>query len=260
MKKSKRHITPHYLLSPSHPVTVSLIGCGGTGSQVLACLGRISHSLRQLGHPGFHVKVYDADVVTQANTGRQLFSGDDLGLSKSTVLTTRINRFFGTSWEAVPEYYTPKTAEGANITVSCVDTVKSRLVIWETLKSLEKKNRGQEPYLYPYYWLDFGNTADCGQIVLGTVCELEQPGSKKYQTVSKLPVVTERFDLSSVNEADSGPSCSLAEALKKQNLFINSSLAHLGSDLLWRIFSEGMTAHGGIYLNLKNQNANAIPL
>lgn len=256
----KKHIIPSYLLNPTHPVTVALIGCGGTGSQVLTCLGRISHSLQQLGHPGFHVFIYDADIVTEANIGRQLFTKDDLGLNKAIVLTTRLNRFFGTSWEAIPEYYAKKAAVGANITISCVDTAKARLTISDVLKVLEKKNRKGEPYLYPYYWLDFGNTTNSGQIVLGTISELEQPKSKKYQTIRKLPMVTERFNLLSVDEADSGPSCSLAEALKKQNLFINSSLAQLGSDILWRIFSEGMVDSAGLYLNLENYNMNAMVL
>lgn len=254
----KKHIIPNYLLNPSHQVTVNLIGCGGTGSQVLSCLARISYSLQQLGHPGFHVYVFDADIVTLSNIGRQLFPEDDLGLNKAVALTTRINRFFGTAWEAVPEYFSKTSAVSSNITVSCVDTVKSRLDIMNVLKSNEKTFRKHEPYLYPYYWLDFGNTADSGQVVLGTLSELEQPKSKKYQTVSRLPLITERFDLKKVDEKKSGPSCSLAEALRKQNLFINSSLAQLGSDIIWRMFSEGMIDTAGLYLNMKLRNSNPI--
>jgi hypothetical protein len=33
--KTKMHFTDACLLNPTHPVTVNLIGCGGTGSQVL---------------------------------------------------------------------------------------------------------------------------------------------------------------------------------------------------------------------------------
>lgn len=227
---------------------------------MLTCLGRISHSLQKLGHPGLHVRVYDADIVTESNIGRQLFPADDTGMNKAIVLTTRINRFFGTSWESIPEYYTQKTTKGANITISCVDTVKSRLEISKALLSLEKKTRKSEPYLYPYYWMDFGNTVNSGQVVLGTISEIVQPESKIFSTISKLPLITERFNLLSVDEAESGPSCSLAEALRKQNLFINSSLAQLGADLLWRMFSEGMIDHAGFYLNLKTYNTNAIAL
>lgn len=256
----KRHIIPDYLLNPSHPVTVSLIGCGGTGSQVLTCLGRISHSLQQLGHPGFHIVVYDADAVSPSNIGRQLFAGDDLGLNKAIVLTSRINRFFGTAWEAVPEFYTKESAISSNITISCVDVLQSRLEIEKILKKSEKIHKKSEPYLYPYYLFDFGNTADSGQVVLGTLTDLEQPVSKKFKTVGKLPLFSERFDVSRIDEKDSGPSCSLAEALKKQNLFINSSLAQLGSDLLWRMFSEGMLDRSGLFLNLKLMNMNPVYL
>ena len=57
-------IVEKYLLDPQHPVTVALIGAGGTGSQVLSCLVRIDMALSGLGHPGLHVTVYDPDRVT----------------------------------------------------------------------------------------------------------------------------------------------------------------------------------------------------
>jgi len=129
------HFTDNYLLNPTHPVTVNLIGCGGTGSQVLTALSRMSHTLIALGHPGFHVTVFDPDTVTEANLGRQLFSESDLGLNKAVVLVSRINRFFSTCWKAVPDIY---RNEPANIIITCTDNVKSRLDIAE--KFLSKTN------------------------------------------------------------------------------------------------------------------------
>ena len=70
------HYTDSYLMSPQHPVTVNLIGAGGTGSQVLTCLARLDTALRGLGHPGLFVTLYDPDTVTEANIRRQTtFSG-----------------------------------------------------------------------------------------------------------------------------------------------------------------------------------------
>ena len=78
----KIHFTDRYLLNPRHPVTVFVIGAGGTGSQVITNLARMSMALQALGHPGLHVTVFDPDTVSQANIGRQLFSETELGLNK----------------------------------------------------------------------------------------------------------------------------------------------------------------------------------
>jgi PRTRC genetic system ThiF family protein len=252
--KQKMHFTDSYLLNPTHPVTVNLIGCGGTGSQVLTALSRINHTLTALGHPGLHVTTYDPDTVTEANLGRQLFSASDTGLNKAVILTTRINRFFSTGWKAVPDFY---ACEPANILITCVDNVKSRMDIAE--KMLSQPVEGYD-YSKPLYWLDFGNTQNSGQVVLGTFGEIRQPQSQKYIPVGKLPCITERFDLSKVDERESGPSCSLAEAIEKQDLFINSTLANTGSKLLWKLFREGMTNQAGVFLNMDTLKMNPVGL
>ena len=96
----KIHFTDKYLLSPYHPITVLVAGAGGTGSQVITSLARMSVALQALGHPGLHLTAFDPDTVTEANIGRQLFSETELGLNKATALVTRVNRFFGYAWEA----------------------------------------------------------------------------------------------------------------------------------------------------------------
>ena len=42
----KIHYTDNYLLKPYHPVTVFIIGAGGTGSQVVTNLARMNAALR----------------------------------------------------------------------------------------------------------------------------------------------------------------------------------------------------------------------
>ena len=252
--KKRMHFTDNYLLNPTHPVTVNLIGAGGTGSQVLTALSRMSRTLIALGHLGFHVTAFDSDIVTEANLGRQLFSVSDLGLNKAVVLTSRINRFFSTSWQAVPDIY---SNEPANIIITCTDNVKSRLDIAGGL--LNKPDKGYD-YKKLMYWLDFGNTVNSGQVILGTFGEIAQPKSKKYIPTGKLPCVTERFDLTKVDEKNAGPSCSLAEAIEKQDLFINSTLANVGAKLLWKLFREGMTDQAGVFLNMDTMKMNPVGL
>lgn len=63
---------------------------------------------------------------------------------------------------------------------------------------------------------------------------------------------SEYCDLLQSQSDNDEPSCSLAEALEKQDLFINSTLANIGASLLWNLFREGMTENGGFFLNLKD--------
>ena len=155
------HYIDSYLINPQHPVTVNVIGAGGTGSQVLTCLARLDTALRGLGHPGLFVTVYDSDTVTEANIGRQLFSPSDTGLNKAQCLVTRVNNFFGNGWRAVPDIYPAILKDArrdnlANITITCTDNVKSRLDLWNTLKAVPVSE--YRSYGTPLYWMDFGNT------------------------------------------------------------------------------------------------------
>ena len=264
------HYTHNYLVNPRHPVTVNLIGAGGTGSQVLTNLARLDVTMRNLGHPGLFVSLYDPDVVTEANIGRQLFGESDLGMNKAVCLITRINNFFGNNWLAKPELYPDinswdRQEDSANIIITCTDNTKSRLDLWTILKEYRKANRDDKwnyvDFNTPLYWLDFGNAQATGQVVLGSIPKkINQPSSQLYQTVPSLKVVTEMVKYSGIKDEDSGPSCSLAEALEKQDLFINSTLAQLGCNLLWKLFRNGMIEHHGLYLNLNTMKVNPIPV
>ena len=53
--KTRVHFTENFLLNPTNPITVNLIGAGGTGSQMLTTLARMNHALTELNHAGFSV-------------------------------------------------------------------------------------------------------------------------------------------------------------------------------------------------------------
>ena len=255
------HITDNYLINPTNPVTVNLIGAGGTGSHMLTNLARTNHAMLALGHPGLVVTVYDDDKVSAANLGRQLYAHSEIGMFKSVALTNRINRFFGTNWKAVTERYNGDYLENvpgegkANLFITCVDDAAARFAIGDILEG-HKDYRGYERNR-PLYWMDLGNSKDTGQAILSTVGNIKQPASEKFVTVGDLPFVTETFRLllDTADATDNTPSCSLAEALTKQDLFINSTLANMGSSLLWQLFREGMLFNRGFFLNLHNFRA-----
>ena len=254
--KIKIHFTDPYLISPTNPITVNLIGAGGTGSKVLTSLMEMNHSLVSLGHAGLSVRLWDNDIITNANLGRQRFAPSEVGLYKSVALINRANRFSGTNWKAESVKFErdnfeklPSNAK-ATIYITCTDSVKSRFDIADILKNSNQRHHRDDPK----YWMDFGNSQHTGQVILSTVGDITQPKSEKFETVESLPFVTEEFgELLNQSEAlDDTPSCSLAEALEKQDLFINSALAQMGCSLLWNLFREGMTANRGFFLNLKD--------
>lgn len=248
------HYTDPYLLNPQHKVTVNLIGLGGTGSQVLTCLARMNESLIGLGHAGIHVRGWDPDSVTMANIGRQLFSPSDVGVNKAIALLTRVNRFFGYDWEAYPEMFNEKRA---NIYVSCVDSAAARLELREIIR---KSPVNGEPHYKSKYWLDIGNLQKTGQVVLGTApgISIAQPKSDQ-STTEKMPDVVKLFpQLRTIKEEEQGPSCSIAQSLNRQDLFINSTLAQFGVNLIWKLFREGMIKNHGCFVNLDSFIVNPI--
>jgi PRTRC genetic system ThiF family protein len=256
-EKIKVHFTDNDLLNPTNPVTVNIIGAGGTGSKVLTALIEMNHSLIELEHPGLSVRLWDTDIITEANLGRQRFAECELGLNKAVALINRANRWSGTNWKAESTEFkkdisgrVPRYA-AANIYITCVDNVQTRFDVAEILKEI-KSNRQYRNELK--YWLDFGNSQHTGQVILSTIGAVKQPESKKYEPVANLPFVTDEYgDLLKQSEiVDDTPSCSLAEALERQDLYINGSLAQMGSSLLWSLFREGLIENKGFFLNLKN--------
>lgn len=255
--KTPAHFVHKDLLNPTNPLTVNLIGAGGTGSHLLTALARMNHALTMLGHSGLYVQVIDDDRVTEANLGRQLFAESELGQYKAAALVSRINRFFGTNWKAIPERFALDNEKQlpdhgkANIYLTCVDTAKARFTVARYLRGF--KNHRSYDRNKPLYWMDFGNSQHTGQVILSTVGGIEQPESEKFATVADLPFVTELYGhLLADKPDDDQPSCSLAEALTKQDLFINGSLADLGASLLWSMLREGVLLNKGFFLNLKD--------
>ncbi|MBW3521753.1 MULTISPECIES: PRTRC system ThiF family protein [Flavobacteriales] len=264
-EKTTVHFTDNSLINATNPISINLIGAGGTGSKVLTALMEMNHSLIALGHAGLSVRLWDDDVITEANLGRQRFAECEVGLYKSIALINRANRFSGTNWKAETQKFekdslgkTPENAQ-ATIFITCVDSVKARFGIAEILKALDN---GKYYHHKPKYWLDYGNSQYTGQVLLSTIGEIKQPNSDKYETVANLPMVTDEFgDLLKQSEQQSDtPSCSLAEALEKQDLYINSSLAQMGSSLLWGLFRNGLTEYRGFFINLKDFRSQPIPV
>lgn len=275
-------ISPRFV---SDKVSVALVGCGGNGSQMLTGLARMHIALQSLGHPGLKVTTFDPDRVSEANVGRQLFSPSDVGHHKATLLTHRLNIFFGLDWEAEPIAF-PGEQKGYHtrhhIVVGCVDSAKSRRSIYAYGERFvwEPEHRGQ------HLWLDVGNLNNTGQVILGEFT----PSFGNTKACNRNRVMTARMgvkgDKATLKEwresvlpihlpnvcdlfpeiLDAGvpevdiPSCSLAQALESQDLFINQTVTTFALQLLWMLFRQGGLDHHGYFVNLASGSVSKLAI
>lgn len=230
-------------------VDVVVVGAGGTGSQVIAGLAQLHYALLSLGNQyGLHVTLIDDDLVSEANIGRQMFYPSDIGHPKAEILINRINLTMGLTWEAEAARVVANANIRADILIGCVDNRKARKHMLEALSS----NGG--------YWLDYGNREHDGQVILGQVLP---SWSRKEEQKARLPHVGDLFPElidPSLDAEDDAPSCSLADALQKQSLFVNRSVAVWGLNMLWELFRHGKLDYHGVFVNLKSGRASSLPV
>jgi PRTRC genetic system ThiF family protein len=232
------HYTPSNLLN--RRVSIALAGCGGNGSQMLTGLARLNHALTALGHPGLHVRAFDPDTVGEANMGRQLFGRFDVGSSKAIVLVNRLNAFFGLDWEAHFGRYDRNDNNRPDILIVCVDSAKAR----HQISRLSSQ---------PEYIMDMGNRAADGQVIFGQPDWPARAGLQDREGHVRLPspysVLPELVDVT-VPEDDT-PSCGLAEALERQELFVNQAVVTPALNILWDFFRRGELTWHGAFVNLR---------
>jgi len=241
------HFTPSYFQNPTHPITICVIGCGGTGSLLLTRLARLDYALKQLNHPGISVECYDDDIVEPHNVGRQNFTINDVGLNKAIQLISKINMAYGLDWMA-HQTRVRDDIPNANIIATCVDSTEVRMAISKTKFSADSYYDTQNSF----YWLDCGNGKDFGQVILGTLNSIEQPIINDVLTTDKLKTVVDTYgNLANYDteEVQGIQSCSYAESILKQDLFINDEIALGASKILWKLLKSPFIDVNGYIIN-----------
>jgi len=226
------------------PVRVLVVGSGGNGSAILLGLPYLHQAMLVWGHPGgLDVTVMDADAVSETNCVRQPFSRSDVGLNKATVLVNRLNMFWGLGWKARPSAFETDSLRGiddrADLVIGCVDSRAAR-------KTIELAVTSQ---VGVSYWLDLGNNAASGQYVLGQPLNgINRRRAERLRTVAELyPEIADP----SAGE-DSLPSCSAAEALERQEPFVNHTLAASALAMVARLFRYGRISYHGAFFNAES--------
>ncbi len=232
-----------------HRVRVLVVGCGGTGSAIAAGLPYLHQAMIANGHPaGLHVTLMDGDAISPSNCVRQPFSRSEIGLYKAVVLVNRLNVFWDLDWQAVPaNLQKGERVDEADIVIGCVDTRAARAMI----------RNGTSDSSSVDYWLDIGNNADSGQFILGEpLNETNRRSRTRLRTVAEL--CPEIVDAGLDN--DGLPSCSAAEALERQEPFVNPTLAQHALALLARLFRYGTVSYHGGFINLATGVSGRLPV
>lgn len=249
-----------HMLDPQlleRPIRILVVGCGGNGSAVVSGLPYLHQALLAFDHPGgLAVTVIDPDTVSETNCVRQPFCRTEIGLSKAIVLAHRINTFWGLGWQGIQAeiQQIAKSAE-VDLLIGCVDTRKARRAIDQWVR----KSR-------VLYWLDLGNNASTGQFILG------QPNNAANRNKkNRLPTVAELYSeiLASKHDHDGQPACSAAEALTRQEPFINHNLAYQALAMLTQLLRHSSLSYHGGFCNLatgqlvplvvRGRNPNSVP-
>jgi PRTRC genetic system ThiF family protein len=135
----------------------------------------------------------------------------------------------------------------AHIVVGCVDTRAARAAIRDAVGKWSTVS----------YWLDLGNNADSGQFILGEPLS-ERNRRAKLRLRSAAEILPEIVDPNLDNDRE--PSCSSAEALERQELFVNSTLAQHALALLARLFRYGTVCYHGGFISLSTGVSSRLPI
>lgn len=215
-----------------HRPSVLIVGVGGTGGFVLKELIAFSKVLQQIDRKPLNITICDDDIVMEHNIGKQIFYPSDVGLKKSIVIASRINRTYGTDVSAMEEKLTKKTnLEDYNIIISCVDNISTRTIINDKFRESNYMNYNN----HKRYWFDLGNNKDSGQIIMASVKD-------KLKSIIELNP--------NLKDKKEDPSCSAYRSLMEQSFAVNRFIATIFINMFSEFFINFKLDYNEIYFNL----------
>jgi PRTRC genetic system ThiF family protein len=144
-----------------YPKTVTIVGCGGTGTQIARSAARILYDMKARRMHTPQLVLIDGDTVEMKNVGRQLYTAADVGQPKAHVLMRRFNSALGLNSVGIAE---PLNAEkhferySGGIVIGAVDNHLAR----QELSRVENA-----------VWIDCGNHHAAGQVSIGNTDDRE---------------------------------------------------------------------------------------
>lgn len=213
------------------PVTVLVVGMGGTGSALGMLLAGILYHAKQKGIEVSAV-FCDHDKVELKNCGRQFFSPADVDRNKAQVIAEWLNHDWGLDIKALPERFTSSLVNYPphclNLMVGCVDNHQAR----QEMAAFTEKADGK------VWWLDCGNDRQNGQVLFGNVPAEAMKLSPALGLAHSLPHPAAQMP-ELVREPEGLDnallSCAELTALEEQGLNINKAMAVCAAQYLHNV-------------------------
>lgn len=238
-----------YRVSLGNINKIVIVGCGGTGSLVADSLCRL------LPNNDAPIYLVDMDRVERHNLHRQAFFESDLGKFKSQCLAERLSRQYGKNiaFSILPFDKDTSSDRGGNfeskllvhaLIIGCVDNAVARRSIAAVFRGGGSSTN---------WWLDAGNGMHSGQVLLGNISDpsfLEQAFNLKGNAVSKLPIPSLQLPSLLAPAPIKHRDCAEAVEADEQSPVINSAMAMLVTEFVYRILKNTLDFMGA-YIDLE---------
>ena len=242
---------PPAFMNADRPLDILMIGAGGNGSAMFDGLVRLHAALIALGGKGLNVCVLDDDEVSPSNVIRQRFWPHQVGENKAVALVQQANLMLGTGWTAMPmRFKADRDADPYNLrpdlVMTAVDNLDARRAVVERFppaRTDAEHHPWQRQSHRDVFWLDMGNGKSDGQVVFGRFGD-NRLTDEWPCALAHYPEILTRED------AQQEPSCSAAESLARQDLFINSAISLSAVNILWKLMREGKLAINAVLVDL----------
>lgn len=217
-------------LAKNRPVTIVIIGAGGTGGYVIPHLYRIAFTSE---HP-CRIIIADGDIVERKNLIRQNFAECDIGENKAEVMAERYSEVFGIETEYIPDFIESEEQlcdlldvkggwnepKPIGILIGAVDNNRSRVMCHNVFQKLDD-----------IIYIDAGNGEYTGQVV----CGVKQSG-----TVMSKPAARVYPDiLTDVEKFPSELSCAERSVSAPQSIAANLFASTAIASMLYYLLIEG---------------------
>lgn len=243
----------HYFDPYHHVQRITIVGLGGTGSQVARIVGRIVYDMQRHRQHTPDILLIDPDKVEAKNVGRQLFAPCDIGQYKAEVVGKRLNYALGLSVAWIPDAVRASRhfpRYGTNFIISCVDNEKAR----------------RELHQVDAILIGAGNHKNAGQVTIGNSDEWENVRfSLETEKVRYLPKEGLLFPELLEPEPQPEPqpqnlSCAELVATGEQDLLVNDWIATVVGQYVYK-FLHRQPIHSFLtYINADSLSVRSLPI